>query len=58
MARLAVLVAEGFDNLPVAALTTFVDPYKHTYMICLGTKPNNIYIGNVCDYTNSPTHNR
>lgn len=55
MARLAVLVAVGFDNLQVAALTAFVDPYKHTYMICPKTKPKNIYIGNVCDYMSLPT---
>ena len=58
MARLAVLVAVGFDNLQVAARTTFVDPHKHAYMICSKVMPNNIYIGNVCDYTSSPTHRR
>jgi hypothetical protein len=34
MARLAVLITVGFDNLQVAALTAFVDPHKHAYMIC------------------------
>ena len=34
MAWLAVLIAVGFDNLQIAARTAFVDPDKHTYMIC------------------------
>jgi hypothetical protein len=44
MARLAVLIAVGFDNLQVAALTAFVDPNKHTYRICPTSELNNIYI--------------
>ena len=58
MARLAVLIAVGFDNLQIAALTAFVDPDKHTYMICPKIQLNNTNIGNVCDYKNLPEHNR
>jgi hypothetical protein len=58
MARLAVLIAVGFDNLQIAALTAFVDPHKHTYTICPKVLLNNTNIGNVCDYRNLPEHNR
>jgi len=58
MARLSDLFAVGYENLQVAAHTAFVDPHKHVNIICPKIKLNNNYIGNVCDYTNLPTHNR